>query len=505
MKHKTTIALFKILLGFFVLVMPVNDVFCQTIDAVSFPGTGPLGICASASSRFSVNFTINETSGAFPPGTTFSVEFSNVSPYNTAQFTSISNSLPTSTGTNTRSISFELPSNFVGAENYKIRIVSSSNVTSNWYPSGNIFYYAYFRPYILNSFSIFGGETQANICSGGNITLAVDPATSTTTSPLTFTNLKYIWETSTTSTGTYSLVNPIQTGPACTISAAGFYRAKIDYGTCTKVIANSPTSQIVNVTQSGTGTTFTIASTLSNPICSGTPTILSVPAGYSYKWFKNNSEILGATMNSYTTDQPGSYYVKVTAGGCGESNSVPYEVKVAPISAEINKLVAPQINFVLLGESLLVTASAQGASPTYQWSFEGTNVVGEINSTFTATAPGNYSVKITATNASAACATTEEIKFILKNGIPSVNIPNVISPNNDGINDTWIIPQKYLSGSKTEIQILTAQGKVEFTTTDYKNDWPTSSIDFKNTNPIYYYIITTANQETKMGSITVIK
>ena len=81
----------------------------------------------------------------------------------------------------------------------------------------------------------------------------------------------------------------------------------------------------------------------------------------------------------------------------------------------------------------------------------------------------------------------------------------MVSPNNDGINDTWIIPQKYLSGSKTEIQILTAQGKVEFTTTDYKNDWPTSSIDFKNTNPIYYYIITTANQETKMGSITVIK
>ena len=158
---------------------------------------------------------------------------------------------------------------------------------------------------------------------------------------------------------------------------------------------------------------------------------------------------------------------------------------------------------MLLGESLVVTASSTATTPTYEWFFEGNSVLGQTSNIFTATLPGNYSVKVS--EAAPGCLSIEEIKFILKNGVPPVNIPNVISPNNDGINDTWIIPQKYLSGSKTEIQILTAQGKVELTTTDYKNDWPNSSIDFKNTNPIYYYIITTANQETKMGSITVIK
>ena len=257
----------------------------------------------------------------------------------------------------------------------------------------------------------------------------------------------------------------------------------------------------MEVTQAGNGGGITISSTQPNPICSGSPTTLSVTSGFSYQWFKNTVAIAGATNNSYTTDQPGFYYVTVNGGSCTNNSNI-YEVQVAPISATIDKLIAPLVNIVLSGESLIVTASSTATSPTYQWYFQGVAVAGQTNNTFTATAQGNYSVIVTENTT---CLTSEEVKFILKNGIPAVNIPNVISPNNDGINDTWIIPQKYLSGSKTEIQILTSQGKVELTTTDYKNDWPNSSIDFKNTNPIYYYIITTANQETKMGSITVIK
>jgi hypothetical protein len=56
---------------------------------------------------------------------------------------------------------------------------------------------------------------------------------------------------------------------------------------------------------------------------------------------------------------------------------------------------------------------------------------------------------------------TLEIKFPFVD--PNVVlIPNYISPNNDGVNDTWILPQEYVSGSNTEIVLLNSRGEVVY-------------------------------------------
>ncbi|WP_309607844.1 gliding motility-associated C-terminal domain-containing protein [Flavobacterium sp.] len=499
MKHKITIALFKILFGFFVFILPYNSLLGQTIAVLSINNAGK--VCASNGSNHNVVFDVEPLASSFPAGTTFSAELSsdNFTNFVVTSFQAINP--PTG---NRKTLTFQVPNTLVGSENYKIRIkaIDPSGTIIYTSPQSGFNFPAYYKSFISN-FNINGGNPNANICSGGNITLAVDSSTPTTPSPLLL-GLNYIWEFNTTSDpNTYSVI-PNATQSTITVNSVGFYKAKIDYGSCTDG-SQFNTSNVVQVTQTGGNNPVTITSTTLNPVCSGSGTVLSVPAGSSYKWFKDNVEIVTvppATTNSYNATQSGVYFVKVSCGG-STIESDRYTVIIKSIDAKINRFVAPQVNFVLLGESLVVTASSTATTPTYEWFFEGNSVLGQTSNIFTATLPGNYSVKVS--EAAPGCLSIEEIKFILKNGVPPVNIPNVISPNNDGINDTWIIPQKYLSGSKTEIQILTAQGKVELTTTDYKNDWPSSSVDFKNTNPIYYYIITTANQETKMGSITVIK
>jgi len=101
---------------------------------------------------------------------------------------------------------------------------------------------------------------------------------------------------------------------------------------------------------------------------------------------------------------------------------------------------------------------------------------------------------------------TREHHFSISEPFPDVeNIPNLISPNNDGINDTWVIPQVYVAGTNTQVVILSSQGKVMLQTNNYQNNWPENQIDFNAVNPVYYYIITTATNKTKKGSITVVK
>ena len=63
---------------------------------------------------------------------------------------------------------------------------------------------------------------------------------------------------------------------------------------------------------------------------------------------------------------------------------------------------------------------------------------------------------------------------------PIYELPNAFTPNGDGINDTWVIPQSYVSGTNTSVTILSSQGKVMLQTEDYLNNWPENQLDFSS-------------------------
>jgi gliding motility-associated-like protein len=105
------------------------------------------------------------------------------------------------------------------------------------------------------------------------------------------------------------------------------------------------------------------------------------------------------------------------------------------------------------------------------------------------------------------CPVSYEIPFEIKWSIdPSITeSPNFISPNNDGINDTWAIPQQYTEGNQAEVIIVSSNGEEVLRTNEYKNTWPESVSSLKNNNSVYYYIITSPNEAVKRGSITIVR
>ncbi len=125
------------------------------------------------------------------------------------------------------------------------------------------------------------------------------------------------------------------------------------------------------------------------------------------------------------------------------------------------------------------------------------------NITYNVSEIGSYKIIVSETTG---CLGSREFLFEVNEPFPDVEkIPNVISPNGDGINDSWMIPTKYVSGTNTEVLIMNNHGKIVLQTNNYLNNWPENDLNLTSINQVFYYVIKTTDNETRKGSITVIK
>jgi gliding motility-associated-like protein len=91
--------------------------------------------------------------------------------------------------------------------------------------------------------------------------------------------------------------------------------------------------------------------------------------------------------------------------------------------------------------------------------------------------------------------------------ISKSEIPNVFTPNQDGINDTFIIPgiEKL---SNAEVQIYNIYGRLLFTSNDYlKNPWDgTFNHQLQPIGTYHFQVIDSSNPlEFIQGEISIIK
>lgn len=464
--------------------------FSQLVNSqivISRPNLGFSQACASPSfNTYNVSFSFNPEA-SLGASNQFIIELSNSDgSFADAQviYTTAAGSVTSSPAT----LSFAVPETISG-ESYKIRIKSTSPAATS---TGSEDFAAYYKNQDT-PFSINNLISTASFCSGGSYILTIDnPGGPDNDSPLNYPSLTFNWFKETSPTTSVF----IQTSNSLSVNAPGTYFVETNYGSCT----SNSFSNRVTVSEVTSTSTSGISSSKGNPYCiSEGSTILSTINGNSYQWYKDGEAIAEATSQMYETNEAGEYSVNIDLGTCMTSASI--NLDNTGFTSSIN----PQEEDHVIDESetILFTVTTSADNPEFKWFLNDSEISGAITNSYSVDQPGDYKVIV---NQTTGCEASNEFSFNVRTAFPDVaNIPNIVSPNGDGFNDTWIIPQAYVNGTNTEVTIISPQGKVVLKTSDYQNNWPENQIDFKNVNPVYYYIIKPTSGSTKKGTITVIK
>lgn len=212
-------------------------------------------------------------------------------------------------------------------------------------------------------------------------------------------------------------------------------------------------------------------------LCDGQSANLIGPAGYSnYLWSTTE------TTETINVSSTGTYWLQVGPAFCQGSDTVTVDL------ATFSPIFPGDAMEICSYEGLELDASRTGA--TYIWS---TN---ESTPSIIVTETGNYDVEVTLSNG---CLQEASVEVIPCEN--TIGIPNTITPNGDGVNDTWIIEDIY-NYPNNSVKILDRSGRLVFDAVHYNNDWSAENLP----STVYYYIIDLGNGGTLVnGTITVIR
>jgi gliding motility-associated-like protein len=290
-----------------------------------------------------------------------------------------------------------------------------------------------------------GNDTT--LCQGDALTLNA-----------TTNNATYLWQNNTTS-------------PTFNVSQQGTYWVQVTQNNCT-------TSDTINVNFNPLPTVNVGNDTT---LCQGdTITLDAATNNATYLWQDNS------VSSTFNVSEQGVYWVEVTQNNCTTSDTI-----------NINFNPLPTVNVgidttLCLRDTITLDAATNNA--TYLWQDNSTS------STFNVSQQGTYWVQVTQNNCSLTdtiLITEEECELILE-------IPNVFTPNNDGVNDV-LVPKSNFGVISMNTTIYNRWGNKIYETDNLFIEWDGQFA----TDGTYFWVIDysglNGNKLSKKGQLALLR
>lgn len=264
-----------------------------------------------------------------------------------------------------------------------------------------------------------------------------------------------------------------------------------------------------------------ISSTNPGPVCRGTAisfTALTTNGGTSptYQWQVNGTNA-GTNSPSFTsntlnnndfvtcllTNNGGACLTALTVVSNGITVSVRPPDNPAP-----SVTISPSSNGVYAGVPIRFTASTANANGVvdYQWQVNGTDA-GTDSPVFESSTLNNGDQVICILFVKNSCTPSVTSQPVLMNILQpvAIRIPNAFTPNGDGINDRWNIPDLAYFPNCV-LNIYTRYGSVIYQSRGYTTGWDGLYNGKVLPTGTYYYIIDLGNNSPKLaGYVAIIK
>lgn len=246
------------------------------------------------------------------------------------------------------------------------------------------------------------------------------------------------------------------------------------------------TSLSITVQQAGS---ITIVADPVGPFCEGDTVLLSISSTdlASALWSTGDT---GFSINATTA---GTYSVDATYTiGCTVTDQIDLTTLPVPII-----IVSPDSATITIGESIQLSASG---ADTYEWTpTDGLDNASIANPLATPLVNTTYQVVGLSANG---CKGTAEVTINLED-VPFV-APKMFSPNNDGLNDFWQIPN-IQSFSACEVVIFSRNGNIVHKAMPYNNDWNGLNDGTELPEGAYYFTMSCPDGRTESGSVSIIR
>ena len=212
--------------------------------------------------------------------------------------------------------------------------------------------------------------------------------------------------------------------------------------------------------------------------------------GLTYEWTLDGNS-LPDTGNSLEVSAAGSYRLVLQRDGCTQPSN---EVVLAEVDDSGLDVDAEDEILVREGSSRTVTATG---ADSYQWFDPNSTQISSTDSASFDTA-GQYVLIATI----GGCQFSRFFQVLLED---TFELPNTISPNGDGFNDVWVIPNTYSGRGSVRIDLMDRRGRIVYSTNNYQNNWPESSTTLPMGVSVYYYDISENGKTKKRGTLTVVR